>query len=428
MKMNLMMKDERILAEGITVSNNTRKTGLNNNDLIIGASGSGKTGGYVIPNIQALTGSLVVTDTKGNLCKRFTKELQERGYEVATLDFVNPMKSCGYNPIDGIRRYEDGSCREQDILTLANTLVPLLDGREPFWEKAAASYIAFLIGFVAEALPKEEQTLTSVCKIHQDYVGSEYKIPSMLKWLNEHPNSFAAKKYKELKAIIPVDRTWGCILEFANVALDCFSYREAEHIFGQEKSFDIRSLGQRKTVLFLNVSDTDRTFDYAVNAFYTQALQILCAEADENPDSRLKVPVHIIMDDFATNAKIPDFDKVISVIRSREISVSLILQSLTQLYSMYGESTTSTILTNCHHILYLGCQDLKTAEYIALRVNKTINSILCKPREKMYLLTDGEGGKLVNKILPYSTVASAVRENEIMEQGGQSYEKSPYKK
>lgn len=415
-----MMRDERILAQGITVSNNTRKTGLNNNDMIIGASGSGKTGGYVIPNIQALTGSLVVTDTKGNLCKRFTKQLQERGYEVATLDFVNPLQSCGYNPMEGIRRYKDGSCREQDVLTLANTLVPLLDGSEPFWERAAASYIAFLIGFVAEALPKQEQNLSVVCELHQEYLGSEYKIPRMLKWLNEHPNSFAAKKYKELKAIIPVERTWGCILEFANVALNCFNYKEAEHIFKQKKSFDIKSLGQKKTVLFLNVSDTDRAFDQAVNAFYTQALQILCAEADENPDGRLKVPVHIIMDDFATNAKIPDFDKVISVIRSREVSVSLVLQSLTQLNSMYGESATSTILTNCDHILYLGCQDLNTAEYIAQRVNKTKNTVLCKPREKMYLLTNGEEGRLVDKVLPYSTVAPVVREFEEEKKASQS--------
>ena len=138
---------ERILAQGISVSNDTRITGLNNNDLIIGSSGAGKTGGYVIPNIQNISGSLIVTDTKGNLEKRFAKELRKKGYAVYTLDLVNPMRSCGYNPLQGIRRYKDGCYREQDIITLADILIPSLDKDEPFWEQAAAAYVAFLIAF-----------------------------------------------------------------------------------------------------------------------------------------------------------------------------------------------------------------------------------------------------------------------------------------
>lgn len=134
----------RYLADGITVSNDTRLTGLNNNDLIIGTSGSGKTGGYVVPNIKNISGSMVVSDTKGQLCKLFKSMLEEKGYSVYTLDFVNPLNSCGYNPLDGIRRYENGSYCEQDVLTVANTLMPILDRNDPFWEKSAASYIAFL--------------------------------------------------------------------------------------------------------------------------------------------------------------------------------------------------------------------------------------------------------------------------------------------
>ncbi len=125
----------RILAEGITVSNDTKETGLNNNDLIIGSSGSGKTGGYVIPNIKNIMGSLVVSDTKGQLERLFKDELIAKGYNVKTLDLVDPLRSCGYNPLDGIRKYKDGKYREQDILSLANTIMPTLDGKEPFGKR-----------------------------------------------------------------------------------------------------------------------------------------------------------------------------------------------------------------------------------------------------------------------------------------------------
>lgn len=402
----VLKKNQRILAQGITVSNDVRKTGLNNNDLIIGASGSGKTGGYVIPNIQTLTGSLVVSDTKGNLCRRFAQELMARGYEVATLDLTNPANSCAYNPIAGVRRYPDGTCREQDILTLANTLMPTLDAKEPFWDKSAASYLGFLIALAVEMLPKKEQNMTGLCGLHHAYISAKGEVPSIAEWLRKHPASFAAKKHYELKSSMEAERMWGSILAFANIALEPFGFREADYIFGGRQSFDIRSLGRRKTALFLNVSDTDRSLDAVVNIFYTQTLQLLCAEADAHADSHLEVPVRIIMDDFATSARIPDFDKIISVIRSRWLSVSLILQSLTQLESMYGVAAASTILNNCDHILFLGSQDLKTAEYVGHRVNKTPGTILCKPRGKMYLLTSGEEGRLVDQVIPYSTVKS----------------------
>lgn len=395
------MKNERILAHNITVSNDTRETGLNNNDLIIGSSGSGKTGGYVIPNLQNITGSMVVSDTKGQLGKKFTKSLLEQGYNVATLDLVEPMYSCGYNPLDGIRRYWDGSYREQDVLTLANTIMPVLDSREPFWEKSAASYIAFLIAYALDVLPKKEQNMVSVCELHRSYSRCNL---SFIQWIDRHPDSFSAKRYWEMKSSMSADKMWSSINEFANRALNPFDFKEARQIFSNKQSFDIRSLGYRKTVLFLNVSDTDRSFDDIVNTFYTQTLQLLCSEADKNEDGRLRVPVRIIMDDFATSARIPHFDKIISVIRSREISVSLILQSLTQLESMYQSAAASTIINNCDHLLYLGSQDQKTAEFIGCRAYKTPEAILCKPRDKVYLLTNGEKAQLADKIKPYSTL------------------------
>lgn len=405
MKFEELTKTSRVLAENVWVSNDTRTTGYNNNDLIIGSSGSGKTGGYVIPNLQNITGSMVVSDTKGRLCNLFAKELKKKGYKVYVLDLVNPDKSCGYNPISEIRRYKNGNYREQDVLTLANNIVPLMDEREPFWERAAAGYIAMLIGFCLETLGEEEQNMISVCKLHQSFIRPNGKIP-FVRYFEQHPDTFAARKYNEMKASGAAEKMWSSIIEFANRALEPFEFAEAKVIFGNPNPIRISDLGKKKTVLFLNVSDTDRTFDHLVNIFYTQALQVLCTVADSNSDGRLDVPVRIIMDDFATSARIPDFDKVISVIRSREISVSLILQSMTQLESMYSHAEATTIINNCDHVLYLGSQDQETAQFVGTRAYKTPDSVLCMPRTKAILLTNGERAKEVNKIRPYSTMSA----------------------
>lgn len=401
----------RILAQGVTVPNDTKVTGLNNNDLIIGSSGSGKTGGYVIPNLQCIDGSVVVSDSKGQLKKMFADELREKGYEVYTIDFVDPMNSCGYNPLKGIQRYSNGKYREQDILTLANNIVPKLHAREPFWEEAAAGYVAFLISFCLETLPPEEQNLTTVCELHNRFIRPGGDL-SFIKWVDKNPDTFAAKKYFQFRSTMAADRTWACILEFANRALDPFAFEEAKYIFSNPNSFDISMLGKQKTVLFLNVSDTDRTFDRLVNVFHTQALQILCSEADKNPDGRLKVPVRLIMDDFASGTRIPDFDKIISVIRSREISVSLILQSISQLEAMYTKAEATTIINNCDHMLYLGSQDIDTATFIGTRAFKSPDQILCTDRKNAILITNGEKARIVPKIQPYSTMQAYLQRED----------------
>lgn len=401
----------RFLAENITVSNDTRVTGLNNNDLIIGSSGSGKTGGYVIPNIQNISGSLIVTDTKGRLSKMFTGTLKSKGYKVFTLDFVNPMNSCGYNPLMVIRRKPNGKYREQDILSLASAIMPILDKEEPFWEKAASGYIAFLIAFCLETCKVQDRNLKTVCELHHIFMKQNGHL-SFLQWAEDNPDTFAANKFAEISSIRSADKMWSSIMEFVNRAFEPFEFGEADAIFANRRNLNINNLGKEKTVLFLNISDTDRTYDQLVNLFYTQALQSLCALADENPRGRLMVPVKIIMDDFAAGTRIPNFDKIISVIRSREISVSLILQSMTQLESMYTAAEASTIINNCDHLLYLGTQDIKTAEFISYRAFKTPENVLCMPLNQAILITKGEKAAVVNKIRPYSTMNPNISQQE----------------
>ena len=396
----------RILADGVTVSNDTRVTGLNNNDLIVGPSCAGKTGGYVIPNIQNISGSMVVSDTKNQLYRKFSSQLKKKGYDVKVIDFVNPHKSCCYNPLANIRRYPDGTFREQDVLTLANSLIRSTAGdKEPIWHMSARSYIAFLICYCLEELPVKEQNLVSVCELNHAFSNPGGEI-AFIDWIDAHPDSFASRKYREIKANKPADKMWASILGFANVALEPFEFHESKFIFGAGKSVTLRDIGRKKTVLFLNVSDTDSTFDPMVNIFHTQVLQCLCSEADEKEDGRLPVPVRIIMDDFASSAKIEDFAKTISVIRSREISVSLIIQSLSQLYSMYGNDA-DTIIENCDHHLILGTVNRQTAEYVGTRALKTPEKIMCMPGDCAYLLEKGKQAELVKKIRPYSTLENA---------------------
>lgn len=397
------MTNTRILAKGVEVSNDTRETGFNNNDIIIGSSGSGKTGGYVIPNLQNITGSMIVSDTKGQLAKRFAAELKAKGYDVYTLDFVEPNNSCGYNPLAEVRRYKNGRYREQDILTLANAIMPQLDQSEPFWERAAAGFLVFLIAYCLEALPAREHTMMSVCELYRATLLPNGMLP-FEEWTRKNPGSYSARKIAQVESSMKCEKMWSSIMEFINRALEPFLFAESKCIFGSVKSFSPVQLGRKKTVLFLNVSDTDSSLDMLVNIFYTQTLQRLCSEADSRPDGRLEVPVRIIMDDFAASARIPDFTKIISVIRSRDISVSLILQSMAQLESMYGHAEALTIINNCDHLLYLGCQDMETAEFIGCRAFRTADQVLCLPRDKAILISNGEKAVTVDKIKPYSTV------------------------
>lgn len=410
--MNTMTEESnvRILAERFRVSNDTRESGLNNNDCIIGPSGSGKTGGYVIPNLLQANGSVVVADTKGNLYRKLSAALRSKGYYVHVLDFNNPRQSGGYNPLDYISlHFATNKYSEKDIMSIATVLCPTKVVKDPFWEESARNVIACLVSFVMDAFPPKERNLCSVVKVFRmlcRQYGEQNQpvshIPFMEEWLTGHPESLAAKKYLSFRHCLSAERTWACIQQFVSNALEPFALEDTRHMLQCSDSFRIEQLGERKTVLFLNVSDTDRAQDTLVNLFYTQALAALCKAADNNPESRLHVPVRLILDDFATNALIPDFDNLISVIRSREISVSIILQSLTQLDGMYGHAKAMTIINNCDHILYLGGTDLGTVDYISRRVNLSTETIMSLPLDKVYVLERGRKGLCTDKFKPYS--------------------------
>lgn len=268
-----------------------------------------------------------------------------------------------------------------------------------------------LFCYVLNRLPKKQQNLQSVIQLHSSICSDARAVWEELeRAFEELPTdrspgeSFFENICKQTFGLINAEKTWACVLDFAGTALSAYDAEEFRHVLCQKKTFDFSMLGREKTVVFLNTSDMDRTYDNLVNLFYVQMFQKLEAEAAKSPDGRLQEPVRIILDDFASGTEIKDFDKIISVIRSRDISVSLIIQSLSQLESLYGEGKAKTIINNCDHLLYMGGNDKETLDYVSYRTDKPVSKIGLKPRDKMYLLTSGEPAILVDKIPPYSTL------------------------
>lgn len=388
----------RILAEGQNVSNDTWTTGLNNNDVIIGPSGSGKTRGYVKPNLLQLDGSMVVTDTKRALRQEVGPVLERHGYQVLELDLTDPLTSpWGCNPLAYVR-YDERRQRysEQDILTVSAALVPIEDFQQPFWELAARMFLECMVGYVLECLPEEEHDLCSVAKLVGETGSGNYD-RLMREVCQLAPDSFTAMRYKMSQTSRGADKMYSSILGILAEKLSPFTFDGARALFQNPKQVDIRQLAAKKTAVFLNISDTDPSNYRLANLFYTQALHTLCGIADKSPGHRLSIPVRFVLDDFAANVCIPDFDRIISVIRSREIAVSIIIQSLSQLEALYGHARALTILNNCDNLLYLGGQDVETASFIARKANKTPSSILQMPLDAAWLFTRGSAPKKVAK-------------------------------
>ncbi len=390
------IQSKRILAKGIFADNDTWATGLNNNDLVVGPSGGGKTRGYVVPNILHTQESLIVADTKGNLCRQYGRYLEKKGYKVMHLDFTDTAYTPGgYNPLAYIRECRDRDANrdgdyysEQDVKKVAKALCPETNGKEPFWDQAAQMYLEAIILFVLNLLPKEHHNLyeaytflTKMWSRELEHVVEEECIT--------HPNSAFARKIEMIRQNTKAEKMDASIRGILAQHLDVVACSSTKRMFRMKRQLDLGAFLRGKTALFLSVSDSDRSQDALINLFYTQALQYLMDAADRRPDSRLPIPVRFLLDDFSTNTVIPDFDKIISVIRSREICVSLIVQSLSQLEGLYGHVKAQTIINNCDHCLYLGGTDTQTAQYFAEKVNCQVSTVLNLPLDSLYLFTRG---------------------------------------
>lgn len=390
----------RILAQDQYVSNDTWQTKLNNNDLIIGPSGAGKTRSYVKPNIMQGNESLIIADTKGNLHRQLRPLLEEQGYKILILDVKNLANSSGYNPFDFIRFDRTRKVyKEQDIITVSSTLVPLDPRKDnPFFDMSARMYLSCLIGYSLECRPESEHNLDCVYNLLTILGSNPEEFDAMMEKLNIlDKRSFAVRQYKLFRSNRSVENVHHTILAILGERLSTLTFSDVVELYTAKDRIDFKRISTEKTIVFLCISDTDRSLDRLTSLFYTQALQVLCNQADDTTRGRLRIPVRFILDDFATNTFIEDFDNIVSVIRSREIYVSIILQSITQLQGLYGEERSQTIINNFDHCLYLGGQDVVTAKYMSVKSEIPIGEILNMPLDKAYLFRRGSRGSLVNR-------------------------------
>lgn len=373
-----------ILPDGSMCEMDGIKTRLNNNVIVLGSSGGGKTRSTVIPNILSSVGSYIIADPKGNLYRKYHDYFKSQGYRVVHLDFIHPEKSDKYNPLAYARTSDE-------IMRLAHQIIyserPTDGNYDPFWDKADEMLLSALIGFIAEGGKCSSPNIGGVIELMNKINAAEIeelKTCAMDRIISEHAadlllnkneDSWAYRQWSKFMQTPP--RTMNTILICLNTALGRLDTSGIQTLMSGN-DFSLYDVGKNKTAVFVEISDTDRSKDLLATTFYSQAMSELCNYADSRNDSKLPVSVRFILDDFGTNCRIEGFENMISNIRSRDISAMVIIQSLSQLYKGYGESS-HTILDNCDTLLYMGGNDVSTAEYIAKRSNKPFKSIACMP-------------------------------------------------
>ena len=347
------------------------KYARNKNVLVIGGSGSGKTRFYVKPNLMQMHSSYVVTDPKGTLINECGKMLYDNGYEIKVLNTINFKKSMKYNPFAYIKS-------EKDILKLVQTIIANTKGEgekagEDFWVKAEKLYFTALIAYIYYEAPVEEQnfaTLLDMIDASEVRENDEtYKNPvdRLFEALEKKdPHHFAVRQYKKYK--LAADKTAESILISCAARLAPFDIKELRNLMSEDE-LELDTMGDRKTALFVIISDTDDTFNFVVSIMYSQLFNLLCDKADDVYDGMLPIHVRCLLDEFANIGLIPKFEKLIATIRSREISASIILQAQSQLKAIYKDHA-DTIVGNCDSTLFLGGKEKTTLKELSESLGK----------------------------------------------------------
>ncbi|HFH8250569.1 TPA: VirD4-like conjugal transfer protein, CD1115 family [Streptococcus agalactiae] len=347
------------------------KYARNKNVLVIGGSGSGKTRFYVKPNLMQMHSSYCVTDPKGTIVLECGKMLEDNEYEIKILNTINFKKSMKYNPFAYIRS-------EKDILKLVQTIIANTKGEgekagEDFWVKAEKLYYTALIGYIFYEAPREEKNFATLLdmidasEVREDDETYMNPIDRLFEALEKkEPTHFAVKQYKKYK--LAAGKTAKSILISCGARLAPFDIRELRELMSEDE-LELDTLGDRKTALFVIISDTDDTFNFVVSIMYSQLFNLLCDKADDVYGGRLPVHVRCLLDEFANIGLIPKFEKLIATIRSREISASIILQAQSQLKAIYKDNA-DTIVGNCDSTLFLGGKEKTTLKELSETLGK----------------------------------------------------------
>lgn len=362
------------------------KYARNKNVLVIGGSGSGKTRFYLKPNLMQMPEkvSYVVTDPKGTLLPECGEMLVNHGYQIRVLNTINFSKSMHYNPFQYIHS-------EKDILKLVNTIIANTKGEgekatEDFWVKAERLLYSALIGFIWYEAPEEEQNFSTLLEFinasetKEDDENFQNAVDLLFEELEqENPEHFAVRQYQKYK--LAAGKTAKSILISCGARLAPFDIKELRDLLSYDE-LQLDLLGDQKSAFFVIISDTDDTFNFVVAIMYTQLFNLLCERADDVYNGRLPYHVRLLLDEFSNIGHIPKWDKLIATIRSREISASIILQSKSQLKTMYKDAA-ETIIGNCDSTLFLGGKEESTL--------KEISEILGKETIDLYNTSDTRG-------------------------------------
>ena len=348
-----------------------RKHRRNLNVLVVGGSGAGKTRFYAKPNILQANTSFVALDPKGELLRDTGKLLESKGYEIRVLDLINPGLSHCYNPFAYLRD-------EKDVLKLVtnlirNTTPKGASNNDPFWEKSETALLEALILYLLYMAPPEEQNfpmvmdLLSAAEVHEEDEEFTSILDDMFSRLAmEEPDNLAVKQYSIFK--LAAGKTAKSILVSLGVRLEKYNLPQIAAI-SQIDELDLASLGEKKVALFAVIPDNDSSLNYIVGMMYTQLFQELYYSADRIHNGRLPVHVHCVMDEFANVALPDEFDKLLATMRSREISVSIIIQNIAQLKALFDKQWES-IIGNCDEFLYLGGNEDSTHELVSKKLGK----------------------------------------------------------
>ena len=364
----LFTKTERLTMNGRPPN---PKYARNKNVLVIGGSGSGKTRFYVKPNLMQMHSSYCVTDPKGTIVIECGKMLEDNGYEIKILNTINFKKSMKYNPFAYLKS-------EKDILKLVQTIIANTKSEgekagEDFWVKAEKLYYTALIGYIYYEAPKEEKNFATLLEMidasevredDENYMNPVDRLFEALE--KKNPSHFAVKQYKKYK--LAAGKTAKSILISCGARLAPFDIEELRELM-KEDELDLDTLGDRKTALFVIISDTDDTFNFVVLIMYSQLFNLLCDKADDKYGGRLPIHVRFLLDEFANIGLIPKFEKLIATIRSREISASIILQAQSQLKAIYKDNA-DTIVGNCDSTLFLGGKEKTTLKELSETLGK----------------------------------------------------------
>lgn len=386
-----------ILAKDYMLTMDTRKSRLNNNICLVGASGRGKTRGFIKPNIMQMNSNYVISDPKGALVLELGDMLEAHGYCVKVLNLLDMEKSNSYNPFKYINCAAD-VYKLIDYL-VANVNPAGLRSLDPFWDNASKALLSAICFYLYFECRPEDRTFGNVMKllrcldVREDQEGYESTLDVMFRSLKEvDPEHIAVKQYQVFKSA--AGRTAKSIQISTEVWLQYFNLDEYDALTSSD-NIDLESIGTEKTALFVVVSDTDRSKNWLAGIFYCQLFDVLCNYADtKTPDHRLPIHMRFILDDFACTAKIPDFDYKLAMIRSREISCVVAIQDEAQLEKEYWKAAQG-IIANCDSYVFLGSSNIDSCNIAARRLGKpeiTGSDIRCMDYDECLVICGNEGG------------------------------------